>query len=83
MRLDVQDLQAFYYRSALGRAAQRAVRNQMQAFWPEAKAQTVVGYGFATGAFAEMAALGGRQRLWVLATGAILSGYVATWKASL
>ncbi len=48
MRLDVQDLQAFYYRSALGRAAQRAVRNQMQLFWPEAKGQTVVGYGFAT-----------------------------------
>jgi len=47
MHLDVQDLKAFYYRSALGRAAQRAVRDQVLEFWPEAKWQTVVGYGFA------------------------------------
>ncbi|MCB1338932.1 MAG: hypothetical protein KDK10_16250 [Maritimibacter sp.] len=47
MHLDVQDMRAFYYRSALGRAAQRAVRGQLQAYWPEAKGQTVVGYGFA------------------------------------
>ena len=46
MHVDVQDLKAFYYRSALGRAAQRAVRVQVQTFWPEAKGQTVVGYGF-------------------------------------
>lgn len=47
MHLDVRDLKAFYYRSALGRAAQRAVRDRVQAFWPEADKQTVVGYGFA------------------------------------
>lgn len=47
MHLDVQDLKAFYYRSALGRAAQRAVREQVLTLWPEAKGQTVVGYGFA------------------------------------
>lgn len=43
----------------------------------------LIGYGIATGAFAEMASLGGRQWLWVLATGAILSAYVATWYAGL
>ncbi|MEJ1998701.1 MAG: methyltransferase domain-containing protein [Maritimibacter sp.] len=47
MFLDVRDLKAFYYRSALGRAAQRAVREQVQLYWPEAKGQTVVGFGFA------------------------------------
>lgn len=47
MHLDAQDLKSFYYRSALGRAAQRAVRNEVLRFWPEAKGQTVVGYGFA------------------------------------
>jgi SAM-dependent methyltransferase len=47
MHLDVQDLRNFYYRSALGRIAQAAVRNQMLRFWPEAKGQTVCGYGFA------------------------------------
>ncbi|SMH37063.1 class I SAM-dependent methyltransferase [Maritimibacter sp. HL-12] len=47
MHLDVQDLKSFYYRSALGRAAQRAVRGQVCALWPEAKGQTVLGFGFA------------------------------------
>jgi SAM-dependent methyltransferase len=47
MYLDVQDLKSFYYRSALGRAAQRAVRGQVSALWPEAKGQTVLGFGFA------------------------------------
>lgn len=47
MHLDVQDLRNFYYRSALGRAAQRAVRDRMLRLWPEAKGQTVVGFGFA------------------------------------
>ncbi len=47
MHLDVQALKSFYYRSALGRAAQRAVRGQVLEFWPEAKGQTVVGFGFA------------------------------------
>lgn len=47
MHLDVQDLRNFYYRSALGRAAQQSLRERMFEFWPEAKGQTVVGYGFA------------------------------------
>ncbi|WP_372884079.1 class I SAM-dependent methyltransferase [Shimia sp.] len=47
MYLDVQDLRNFYYRSALGRAAQKAVRDETLDLWPEAKGQSVVGYGFA------------------------------------
>ncbi|MCV6823683.1 MULTISPECIES: class I SAM-dependent methyltransferase [Halocynthiibacter] len=47
MHLDVRDLKSFYYRSALGRAAQKAVRDQLVEYWPEAKGQTVAGYGFA------------------------------------
>ena len=47
MHLDVQDLRNFYYRSTLGRAAQKAVRDQLLALWPEAQGQTVVGFGFA------------------------------------
>ncbi len=47
MHLDVQDLRNFYYRSTLGRAAQVSIRARMQQLWPEAKGQTVLGYGFA------------------------------------
>ena len=47
MHLDVLDLKAFYYRSALGRSAQKAVRDRVVELWPEAKGQTVVGFGFA------------------------------------
>ncbi len=47
MHLDVKDLRNFYYRSALGRAAQRVVRENVLGFWPEAKGQTVAGFGFA------------------------------------
>ncbi len=47
MHLDVLDLRNFYYRSALGRAVQRVVRDQLVTLWPEAKGQTVVGFGFA------------------------------------
>lgn len=47
MYLDVRELRNFYYRSALGRAAQRAMRDRLVALWPEAKGQTVVGFGFA------------------------------------
>jgi SAM-dependent methyltransferase len=46
MHLDVLDLRNFYYRTPLGRVAQRAIRDQVLALWPEAKSQTVVGYGF-------------------------------------
>jgi len=47
MHLDVQDLRNFYYRSALGRAAQRAVRDKLTHLWPEAQGLTVAGFGFA------------------------------------
>ncbi|MEV8466174.1 methyltransferase domain-containing protein [Fluviibacterium sp. DFM31] len=47
MHLDVQDLKTFYYRTRLGRAAQRAIRNRVLEIWPEAKGQTVAGFGFA------------------------------------
>jgi SAM-dependent methyltransferase len=47
MHLDVLDLRSFYYRTNLGRVAQKAVRDQVLAFWPEAKGQTVAGFGFA------------------------------------
>ncbi len=47
MHLDVQDLRNFYYRSTLGRAAQASMRKRLLELWPEAKGQTVVGFGFA------------------------------------
>ena len=47
MHLDVLDLRAFYYRTQLGRTAQKAVRDQMQSMWPDASGMTVVGFGFA------------------------------------
>lgn len=47
MHLDVQDLRNFYYRSTLGRAAQKSVRDAMLGLWPEAQGQSVVGFGFA------------------------------------
>lgn len=47
MHLDVLDLRNFYYRSALGRAAQKVIRDQLVRLWPEAKGQTVAGFGFA------------------------------------
>ncbi|HGG05600.1 MAG TPA: class I SAM-dependent methyltransferase [Aliiroseovarius sp.] len=49
MHLDVQDLRNFYYRSALGRAAQRVIRENLLGFWPAAKTkgQTIAGFGFA------------------------------------
>ncbi|MEM8553683.1 MAG: class I SAM-dependent methyltransferase [Pseudomonadota bacterium] len=47
MHLDVLDLRNFYYRTSLGRAAQKAIRDQVVRTWPEAKGQTVVGFGFA------------------------------------
>jgi len=47
MHLDVLDLRNFYYRTRLGRAAQRVVRDQLRQWWPDTKGQTVVGFGFA------------------------------------
>lgn len=48
MHLDVRQLREFYYRSALGRAAQASLRDSVLRLWPEAKGQTVAGFGFAT-----------------------------------
>jgi len=47
MHLDVHDLRNFYYRSRLGRAAQKVVREQLVELWPNVRGQTIVGYGFA------------------------------------
>jgi SAM-dependent methyltransferase len=51
MNLDVLDLRNFYYRTQLGRVAQKAVRDRVLALWPaepgEIAGQTVVGFGFA------------------------------------
>ncbi|HID68851.1 MAG TPA: methyltransferase domain-containing protein [Roseibacterium sp.] len=47
MHLDVIDLRHFYYRTQLGRIAQKAIRERMLKMWPDAKGQTVVGFGFA------------------------------------
>jgi SAM-dependent methyltransferase len=47
MHLDVLDLRNFYYRTQLGRVAQRAIRDQVVKHWPPAAGQTVAGFGFA------------------------------------
>lgn len=47
MHLDVQDLRNFYYRSELGHAVQKTLREHIAEFWPEAHGQTVAGFGFA------------------------------------
>jgi SAM-dependent methyltransferase len=47
MHLDVSRLKSFYYRTTLGRTAQRAIRDRLQSLWPEAQGQSVAGYGFA------------------------------------
>lgn len=47
MHLDVTDLRAFYYRTRLGRAAQKAIRDRVTGFWQDWKGQTVAGFGFA------------------------------------
>lgn len=49
MHLDVQDLRNFYYRTNLGRAVQRVIRDQVMSWWPpeQVRAQNVVGFGFA------------------------------------
>ncbi len=47
MHVDVHDLRNFYYRTPLGRVAQKAIRDRVTTLWPDAKSQTVAGYGFA------------------------------------
>jgi drug/metabolite transporter (DMT)-like permease len=43
----------------------------------------LLAYGLATGALWQLSALGTTEWLWVLATGLVLSAYVATWYTSL
>jgi SAM-dependent methyltransferase len=47
MHLDVLDLRQFYYRTRLGRVAQKAVRDRLVELWPQVQGQTVAGFGFA------------------------------------
>ena len=47
MHLEVLDLRNFYYRTQLGRVAQRAIRDRVVELWPPLSGQTVVGFGFA------------------------------------
>src|SRR5690606_11188998 len=47
MRSDVVDL-AEFYRSPLGRVAQRMVRRRIRAMWPDVSGMTVLGLGYAT-----------------------------------
>lgn len=47
MHLDVLDLRNFYYRTKLGRVAQRAIRDAVVRMWPSARGQTMAGFGFA------------------------------------
>ncbi|TRD16631.1 methyltransferase domain-containing protein [Palleronia caenipelagi] len=47
MHLDVTDLRQFYYRTRLGRSAQRAIRDEVVRYWPDVTGQFVAGMGFA------------------------------------
>lgn len=47
MHLDVIELRRFYYRTALGRIAQRSIRAAIAAHWPDARGANVAGFGFA------------------------------------
>jgi len=47
MHLDLLDLRNFYHRSALGSAAREAVRERLLTLWPNARGETVAGFGFA------------------------------------
>lgn len=47
MHLDVTQLRDFYYRSQLGRAAQKGVRDAVVSRWGPCRGLTVAGYGFA------------------------------------
>jgi SAM-dependent methyltransferase len=47
MHLDVVDLRAFYYRTPLGRSAQRALQDALRTLWPDTRGMTAVGFGFA------------------------------------
>ncbi len=46
MHLDVLDLRAFYYRTKLGRSAQRGLQEALRRLWPDTRGLTVTGFGF-------------------------------------
>ena len=47
MHLDVLDLRNFYYRTRLGRAVQKVIRDEVTAMWTHADGLSVAGFGFA------------------------------------
>lgn len=47
MHLDVTDLRNFYYGTVLGRATQKALRDQVMAYWSDTTSLNVAGFGFA------------------------------------
>ena len=47
MHHDVCELRDFYYTTSLGRAAQKAMRDQVTGYWPSVKGLSVAGFGFA------------------------------------
>ena len=47
MHLDVLDLRAFYYRTPLGRSAQRLLQEATRGLWPDTRGLAILGYGFA------------------------------------
>jgi SAM-dependent methyltransferase len=47
MHLDVLDLRAFYYRTRLGRSAQRVLQEALRGLWPDTRDMSIVGFGFA------------------------------------
>lgn len=44
MHLDVVDLRGFYYRTRLGRSAQRALQEALLVLWPDCREMVVVGF---------------------------------------
>lgn len=46
MHLDVLDLHNFYYRTQLGRVAQRSIRDKLRHIWPPMSGHTIAGFGF-------------------------------------
>ncbi len=47
MHQDVLDLRSFYYRTKLGRSAQRALQESLRTLWPDTTGMVVAGFGFA------------------------------------
>lgn len=46
MHLDALDLRSFYYRTRLGRSAQRALQEALRGLWPDTHGLQIVGFGF-------------------------------------